>query len=157
MCLGSSLWHTALIAIHRYIVVVHNSLYKAMNIKAYIILVLVMARVIPIACALPGFNLNTSGYMPKMLRCILLPTQKGRIVSVTIIQVSPSPCQYVTIIQVSASPLSRSVRHHYLGQYVTIIQVCTSPLFRSVRHHHPGKSVTKSVRHHYPGQYVTII
>jgi hypothetical protein len=94
--IGSSLWHTALIAIHRYIVVVHNSLYKAMNRRAYVAFVLIMARVIPVACTVPGFNLNTSGYMPKMLRCILLPSQKGRIVSVTVIQVLV-PCVIVIL------------------------------------------------------------
>jgi hypothetical protein len=94
--IGSSLWHTALIAIHRYVVVVHNSAYKKMKKRLYVVFVLVMARVIPIACTVPGFNLNTSGYTVKMLRCILLPEQTGRIISVTIIQVI-LPCLIIIL------------------------------------------------------------
>ncbi|KAK2141547.1 hypothetical protein LSH36_1084g00005 [Paralvinella palmiformis] len=92
--IGCSLWHTALIAIHRYIVVVHNNIYKKMKRNAYVVFVLVMARAIPVACAVPGFSLDSSGYVPKMLRCILLPTQKARIISVTVIQVIV-PCVVV--------------------------------------------------------------
>ncbi len=93
---GSSLWHTALIAIHRYIVVVHNSLYKRLNMRLYVILALILTRAIPISVTVPGFNLETSGYVPKLLRCILLPSEKGRIISVTVIQII-LPCAIVVL------------------------------------------------------------
>ena len=51
---GCSLWHTALIAIHRYIVVCHNSAYNRMSKTAYVAFVLVVARAIPMLCVFPG-------------------------------------------------------------------------------------------------------
>ena len=85
---GCSLWHSLLIAIHRYIVVAHNDIYKRMSKKAYVTTVLVLTRLIPLACTIPGFvSSNTTGYVPKLLRCIFLPSQIGRIVSVTFIQI----------------------------------------------------------------------
>lgn len=93
---GCSLWHTAFIAIHRYIVVVHNDAYKRMSKRAYVTFVLVVARLIPFACTFPGFNLQTSGYVPKLLRCILLPNQGARIVSITMVQII-APCVIVVL------------------------------------------------------------
>ncbi len=84
---GCALWHSAFIAIHRYIVVVHNTTYKRMKKKVYVIFVLFSTRMIPIAVTIPGFSLETSGYVPKLLRCILLPNEKRRIISVTIVQI----------------------------------------------------------------------
>ncbi|CAD5121842.1 unnamed protein product [Dimorphilus gyrociliatus] len=84
---GCSLWHTALIGIHRYIVVVHNTVYKRMSKKSYVAFVLIAARLIPFAAALPGIDLKSSVYVAKLLRCILKPTSFGRIVSVTVVQV----------------------------------------------------------------------
>ena len=85
---GCSLWHSLLIALHRYIVVAHNDIYKRMSKKAYVTTVLVLTRLIPLACTIPGFlSSNTTGYVPKLLRCIFLPSQTGRIVSVTFIQI----------------------------------------------------------------------
>ena len=93
---GCSLWHTALIAIHRYIVVCHNTAYKRMSKRAYVGAVLLLTRLIPMACTIPGFTLTSSGYVPKLLRCIILPTQKGRIISVTFVQIL-APCAIVVI------------------------------------------------------------
>lgn len=85
---GCSLWHSLLIALHRYIVVAHNDIYKRMSKKAYVTTVLVLTRLIPLACTIPGFlSSNTTGYVPKLLRCIFLPSQAGRIISVTFIQI----------------------------------------------------------------------
>ena len=85
---GCSLWHSLLIALHRYIVVAHNDVYKRMSKKAYVVSVLLLTRLIPLACTIPGFlSSNTTGYVPKLLRCIFLPSQTGRIVSVTFIQI----------------------------------------------------------------------
>ena len=91
---GSSLWHSALIAVHRHIVVVHNNFYRQMSKKAYVIFVLLAARLIPLACALPGFTMTTSAYVPKLLRCVFTSDQKGRIISVTMIQII-LPCTIV--------------------------------------------------------------
>ena len=94
---GSSLWHSALIAVHRYIVVVHNDYYKRLSkTPAYVIFVLVAARIIPLACTVPGFSLDTSGYAPKMLRCVLLPTQKSRMLTVTLVGIV-TPCIIVAV------------------------------------------------------------
>ena len=93
---GCSLWHTAFIAIHRYIVVCHNSAYKQMSKTAYVTFVLVVARLIPFACTFPGFSLQTSGYVPKLLRCILLPNQGIRMMTITIVQIV-LPCAIVVL------------------------------------------------------------
>ncbi|ELT95008.1 hypothetical protein CAPTEDRAFT_188859 [Capitella teleta] len=93
---GCSLWHSALIAIHRYLVVVHNNLYKRMSRKAYVAFVLIAARAIPFACTLPGFTLDTSDYVPKLLRCILLPREKVRIITITMVQII-LPCVVVVM------------------------------------------------------------
>ena len=93
---GCSLWHSAFIAIHRYIVVVHNGLYKQMSKKGYVAFVLLATRIIPFAATFPGFSMQTSDYVPKMLRCIFLPSQKVRIISVTVIQIIV-PCVVVIL------------------------------------------------------------
>jgi hypothetical protein len=94
---GSSMWHAALIAVHRYIVVAHNDGYKRLSrTPAYAIFVLVAARAIPLACAVPGFSLDTSGYAPKMLRCVLLPTQAWRMMTVMLVG-TVTPCLVVAI------------------------------------------------------------
>ena len=80
---GCSLWHTALIAIHRNIVVCHNSLYRGLSKTGYVVFVLVAARAIPMLCVLPGFSLQTSQYQPNLLRCILKPSQGARIAVIT--------------------------------------------------------------------------
>lgn len=71
LLMGSSLWHTGLIAIHRLIVVVFNNFYKKISKKAYTIFVLVFARVVPLLfLAQPSLG-NMAYYEPKLLRCIV--------------------------------------------------------------------------------------
>ena len=93
---GSSLWHSALIALHRYVVVVHNNCYRKISKKAYVIFVLIAARLIPLACAVPGFTKTASAYVPKLLRCVFTKDQGVRIISVTIIQII-LPCTIVVL------------------------------------------------------------
>ena len=93
---GSSLWHSALIAIHRYIVVVQNHFYKRMWKKMYVVFVLVVARVIPFACTFPSFTMNTSYYSVKLLRCVIASQHKGRTMSITLITIIV-PCVIVVI------------------------------------------------------------
>ena len=93
---GCSLWHTALIAIHRYIVVCHNSAYNRMSKTAYVAFVLVVARAIPMLCVFPGFSLSTSHYVAPMLRCILKPSQGERIVLITTLLILV-PCVVVVV------------------------------------------------------------
>ncbi|CAH1791927.1 unnamed protein product [Owenia fusiformis] len=75
---GTSLWHSALIAIHRYIVVIHNDVYNRMHIKLYVGFVLVITRVLPFAFNIPAIITPMAGYSPKLLRCILLPQYATR-------------------------------------------------------------------------------
>lgn len=93
---GCSLWHTAFIAIHRYIVVVHNRAYKRMSKRAYVVFVLIASRLIPALCTIPGLNLETSAYNPKLLRCILKPAEKMRIITFTMVQIV-APCVIVLV------------------------------------------------------------
>lgn len=93
---GFSLWHTALIAIHRYVVVCHNNCYRRIPKKAYDTFVLVAARAIPMACVFPEFSLHNSFYQPKLLRCILSPDQKFRIGYFTVTQIL-IPCTIVVL------------------------------------------------------------
>lgn len=69
LLMGSSLWHTALIAIHRLIVVVFNPFYKKISKKAYTIFVLVFARVVPLLFLIQPSLGHMSYYEPKLLRC----------------------------------------------------------------------------------------
>ncbi|XP_022333978.2 melatonin receptor type 1A-like [Crassostrea virginica] len=69
--MGSSLWHTGLIAIHRLIVVVFNNFYKKISKKAYTCFVLVFARVIPLLfLAQPSLG-QMAYYESRLLRCIV--------------------------------------------------------------------------------------
>ncbi|XP_062570273.1 visual pigment-like receptor peropsin [Saccostrea cucullata] len=69
--MGSSLWHTGLIAIHRLIVVVFNNFYKKISKKAYTCFVLVFARVIPLLfLAQPSLG-QMAYYEARLLRCIV--------------------------------------------------------------------------------------
>ncbi|XP_061174661.1 melatonin receptor type 1B-A-like [Saccostrea echinata] len=69
--MGSSLWHTGLIAIHRLIVVVFNNFYKKISKKAYTCFVLVFARVIPLLfLAQPSLG-QMAYYEERLLRCIV--------------------------------------------------------------------------------------
>lgn len=111
---GSSLWHTALIAIHRYIVVCHNSFYKRMSKRAYVTFVLISARAIPLAVAIPGFNLQSSTYVPKLLRCIVGKGHKARIISISLVQIIV-PCVLVVLfyclIFMYVCRIARQMRH----------------------------------------------
>ncbi|XP_060083806.1 melatonin receptor type 1A-like [Ylistrum balloti] len=71
LLMGSSLWHTGLIAIHRLIVVVFNNFYKIISKKAYTIFVLVFARVVPLLFLCQPSLGNMAYYEPKLLRCIV--------------------------------------------------------------------------------------
>lgn len=67
--MGSSLWHTGLIAIHRLIVVVFNNFYKKISKKGYTLFLLVFCRVVPLLfLCQPSLGLMAE-YEPKLLRC----------------------------------------------------------------------------------------
>lgn len=71
LLMGSSLWHTGLIAIHRLIVVVFNTFYKKISKKAYTIFVLIFARVVPLLFLMQPSLGNMAYYEPKLLRCVV--------------------------------------------------------------------------------------
>lgn len=75
ICTGSLLWHHALIAIHRYLVVVCNqtTYYMGMSPKVYVILSLIIARLIPSLVCSPAFLKKMTEYSPSALRCMLAP------------------------------------------------------------------------------------
>jgi len=95
---GCTLWHTALIAIHRYFVVVHGDAYHRISKRAYTVFVLVVARVVPYLCVLPGIarGFDGVGYIPKLLRCVLLADQRDRIMLVTTV-LTIVPCVVVVL------------------------------------------------------------
>jgi len=95
---GCTLWHTALIAVHRYLVVVHGDAYHRMSKRAYTVFVLVAARAVPFLCVLPGIvrGLDGVGYVPKLLRCVLLADQRDRIMLVTTV-LTVVPCAVVIL------------------------------------------------------------
>jgi len=61
-------------------------------------LVLVVARAIPFVCVLPGIarGLDGVGYVPKLLRCVLLSDQRDRIMLVTTV-LTIVPCIVVVL------------------------------------------------------------
>lgn len=71
LLMGSSLWHTGLISIHRLIVVVFNNFYKKISKRAYTIFVLVAARVVPMLFLITPHLGEMSEYQPKLLRCLV--------------------------------------------------------------------------------------
>ena len=71
LLMGSSLWHTGLIAIHRLIVVVFNNFYKKISKKAYTIFVLVFARIVPLLFLIQPSLGKMAYYEPRLLRCIV--------------------------------------------------------------------------------------
>ena len=95
---GSSLWHSALIAFHRYIFICRKDAYNRMPNMAYIVFVLVVTRVVPALCVFPGlsYSLEASYYKPSMLRCILRPTQGSRIVAISCVLMI-FPCAVVVV------------------------------------------------------------
>ena len=70
LLMGSSLWHTGLISIHRLIVVVFNSFYKKISKRAYMLFVLIFARVVPMLFLITPHLGEMSEYQPKLLRCL---------------------------------------------------------------------------------------
>ncbi|ESP02798.1 hypothetical protein LOTGIDRAFT_156745 [Lottia gigantea] len=71
LLMGSSLWHTGLIAIHRLIVVCFNSFYKKISKRSYTIFVLTTARIVPLLFLIQPHLGNMVHYEPKLLRCII--------------------------------------------------------------------------------------
>ncbi|VDI08877.1 melatonin receptor type 1A-like [Mytilus galloprovincialis] len=71
LLMGSSLWHTGLIAIHRLIVVVFNTFYKKISKKAYTIFVLIFARVVPLLFIMQPSLGSMAYYEPKLIRCVV--------------------------------------------------------------------------------------
>ncbi|XP_052765919.1 melatonin receptor type 1A-like [Mya arenaria] len=69
--MGSSLWHTALIAIHRLVVVVFNNFYKKISKKGYTIFLLVFCRVVPLLFLCQPSLGHMAYYEPKLIRCIV--------------------------------------------------------------------------------------
>lgn len=69
--MGSSLWHTGLIAIHRLVVVVFNNFYKKISKKGYTIFLLVFCRVVPLLFLCQPSLGHMSHYEPKLLRCVV--------------------------------------------------------------------------------------
>ena len=66
--------------------------------RAYTVFVLVVARVIPLICVLPGVarGFDGVGYVPKLLRCVLLADQRDRIMLVTTV-LTIVPCVVVIL------------------------------------------------------------
>jgi hypothetical protein len=73
------LWHHALIAIHRYLVVVCNQTiyYMGMSPKIYVLSSLIIARLIPTLVCSPAFVKKMTEYSPSALRCMLAPKISG--------------------------------------------------------------------------------
>lgn len=69
--MGSSLWHTGLISIHRLVVVVFNNFYKKISKKGYTIFLLVFCRVVPLLFLCQPSLGQMAYYEPKLLRCIV--------------------------------------------------------------------------------------
>lgn len=69
--MGSSLWHTGLIAIHRLVVVVFNNFYKKLSKKGYTIFLLVFCRVVPLLFLCQPSLGHMSHYEAKLLRCVV--------------------------------------------------------------------------------------
>ena len=69
--MGSSLWHTGLIAIHRLIVVVFNNFYKKISKTGYTVFLLVFCRVVPLLFLCQPSLGHMAYYEPKLLRCIV--------------------------------------------------------------------------------------
>lgn len=71
LLMGSSLWHTGLISIHRLIVVCFNNFYKKISKKAYTIFVLSFARIIPLLFIITPHLGHMSRFQPKLIRCLV--------------------------------------------------------------------------------------
>ncbi|XP_023932418.1 melatonin receptor type 1B-like [Lingula anatina] len=88
---GCSVWHSALIAIHRYLVVVKNNFYQSMSKTLYVVLVLFLTRIIPLLAVVPSFFARMSQYVPKLLRCVISSAYSARtLASISVIIIIPS-------------------------------------------------------------------
>ena len=67
--MGCLLWHHCLIAIHRFITVVHPNILRCMSVKVYVLVSLFLTRTLPIICCIPSFLTNSIAYSPQALRC----------------------------------------------------------------------------------------
>ena len=70
LLMGSSLWHTGLISIHRLIVVCFNNFYKKISKRSYLIFVLSFARIVPLMFMVTAPLGRMSKFEPKLIRCI---------------------------------------------------------------------------------------
>lgn len=71
LLMGCSLWHTGLIAVHRFLVVVCNQFYMTMSKNIYTAFVLTFSRVVPLCFLLNPDLGNMVKYEPKLLRCLV--------------------------------------------------------------------------------------
>lgn len=69
--MGCSLWHTSLIAIHRFIVVILHPWYQHISKKAYTIVVLAVTRIVPLLFLIQPNLGHMTYYEPKLLRCLI--------------------------------------------------------------------------------------
>ncbi|XP_013382008.1 melatonin receptor type 1B-A-like [Lingula anatina] len=93
---GCSLWHSAFIAIHRYLVVVKTTVYNGMNQKMYIVMVLILARIIPACCLIPLILSPSSKFIPKLIRCVVSPKYTSLTV-IVILNMIAIPCAIVVV------------------------------------------------------------
>ncbi|RUS82158.1 hypothetical protein EGW08_010092 [Elysia chlorotica] len=70
LLMGSSLWHTGLISIHRLIVVCFNNFYKKISKRSYLVFVLSFARIVPLMFMVTAPLGRMSKFEPKLVRCI---------------------------------------------------------------------------------------
>lgn len=70
LLMGSSLWHTGLISIHRLIVVCFNNFYKKISKRAYTVFVLSFARIVPLLFMINPHLGKMSQFQPKLIRCL---------------------------------------------------------------------------------------
>ena len=69
---GILLWHVPLIAIHHYIVICHNKFYKKLSKKVCVSLFVVVVRLVPCSCTIPGVSVENAEYHPNILRCVFI-------------------------------------------------------------------------------------
>lgn len=94
---SSTLLHHALIAVHRYIVVCHDQLYRRTPKRLYSIAVIVSTRLVPgVFVARPIFFESTTEFDPKLLRCVTRKSHQSRIMMATLLT-SVLPCLVVLV------------------------------------------------------------
>lgn len=96
---GTLLWHHALIAIHRYLVVVCNQTnsYMGLSPNVYLTISFILARLIPILVCVPSFLSYMIKYSKSSFRC-MLAEDKSRFQNLLIVIVNMLiPCLIVLI------------------------------------------------------------